>query len=392
MTSSAPQPAPARSAAPQPAAPGGPAPREDERPLVAVLFGGRSSEHAVSCVGAKAVIGAIDGERYRVLPIGITQEGTWRRVEDWADFAFDPQRMPEVADDGTEILVAPSGAHSPLRERLADGTVRELGRVDAFFPVLHGKHGEDGTVQGLFELMDTPFVGGGVLTSAVSMDKHFMKVVLAGAGIPACPWETLTAAQWATDPEVAAQRVSEQGFPAFVKPARAGSSVGISRIESVEQLPAAMAEALAHDDKVIVEPGIDGREIECSVLGGRGDAQLRTSLPAEIIVKGDHAFYDFEAKYLDADGAEVVCPADLDPETTARVQDVARRTFRAFDCTGLARVDTFVTPAGEVLVNELNTLPGFTPTSGYPLMFAASGVGFEQLVAELLDIALCDAR
>lgn len=362
----------------------------DTRPIVAVLFGGRSSEHPVSCVGAAAVIAAIDPEAYRVLPIGITRTGTWRLVNDWQSFAFDPDSMPEVTDNGTEVLVSPAADHAPLRERRADGSVRDIGVVDFYFPVLHGLYGEDGTVQGLFELMDTAFVGAGVLTSAVSMDKHFMKIVLRGADIPVCPWELVTATQWRTDPAAVTNRISTQGYPAFVKPARAGSSVGISRITDPGELDAAMTEAFGHDDKVIVEPGVDGREIECSVLGSRADVQLRTSSPAEIIVKGDHDFYDFEAKYLDLDGAEVVCPADIDADTTARVQDVAARTFRAFDCTGLARVDTFVTPEGTVLVNELNTLPGFTPTSGYPLMFAASGVDFGELVAELLRIAQTD--
>ena len=362
----------------------------DTRRRVAVLFGGQSSEHSVSCVGAAAVIDAIDTDTYDVLPIGITKGGTWRRVNDLTDFTFEGGALPEVADNGDEIFVSPSSSGSGLLERTADGTLNSLGSIDVVFPVLHGLFGEDGTVQGLLELMGTAFVGAGVLTSATSMDKHYMKVVLQAAGIPVCPWVTVTAAQWTANAQAAQQRVDDQGYPAFVKPARAGSSVGISKVKEAADLPAAIALALEHDDKVIVEPAVDGREIECSVLGSRNSDPLRTSLPAEIIVGGAHEFYDFNAKYLDLEGARVECPAQIDAPTTQQVQEIARRTFRAFDCSGLARVDTFVTPQGEVLINELNTLPGFTPTSGYPLMFKTSGVEFADLIAELIEIGIAD--
>lgn len=362
----------------------------DTRPVVAVLFGGRSSEHAVSCVSAANVLAAIDAEAYRVIPIGITRQGTWRIVEDWQRFAFDPEAMPEVTDDGTSVIPSISEHREPLLHRAADGTLSELDVVDVYFPVLHGRFGEDGTIQGIFELSNTPFVGAGVLASAVSMDKHFMKAVMANSGIPACPFVLITEVKYEHAPEVMTERVEQLGFPAFVKPCRAGSSIGVSKINSIDELDTALREAFQYDKKVIVEPLVDGREIECSVLGSVYDRRARTSVPSEIVVGGDHEFYDFEAKYFDLDAVELICPADVDAETTARIQELAARTFKAFECTGLARVDTFVTADGEVLVNELNTMPGFTPSSAYPQMWAASGIEYGELISELISIAMRD--
>lgn len=362
----------------------------DTRPVVAVLFGGRSSEHAVSCVSAANVLAAIDRNAYRVIPIGITRQGTWRIVEDWEKFTFDPEAMPEVTDDGTSVIPSISEHREPLLHRGADGTLSELDVVDVYFPVLHGRYGEDGTIQGIFELSNTPFVGAGVLASAVSMDKHFMKAVMANSGIPACPFVLVTEVKYEHAPEVMTARVEQLGFPAFVKPCRAGSSIGVSKINDTSELDAALRAAFEHDNKVIVEPLVDGREIECSVLGSVYDRRARTSVPSEIVVGGDHEFYDFEAKYLDLDSVELICPADVDAETTAKIQDLAARTFKAFECTGLARVDTFVTADGEVLINELNTLPGFTPSSAYPQMWAASGLEYSELISELISIAMSD--
>lgn len=359
----------------------------DPRPLVAVLFGGRSSEHSVSCVTAAGVLGAIDRESFRVVPIGITRNGTWRIVENWQDFRFDPENMPEVSDNGTRVLPPISAEGDSLREITADGAVRELGVVDVFFPVLHGPFGEDGTLQGLFELSSTPYVGPGVFASAASMDKHFMKGVLAQTGIPSCPWELVTERQWHEDPSEVLGRVEALGFPVFVKPARTGSSMGVSKVTTAAGLDVAVKEALAHDTKLVVEPMVVGREIECGVLGELG-GEVRASVPGEISLVGDRDFYDFEAKYLDLESVQLSCPADLPPEVVEKVQDVAVRTFEAFDCTGLARVDTFVTPAGEVVVNELNTLPGFTPSSMYPVMWQKTGVEYPELVRTLIEIAL----
>lgn len=365
-------------------------PENDHRPLVAVLFGGRSSEHAVSCVTAAGVIQAIDEDAYRVLPIGITKAGVWRIVDDWSTMAFDPADMPEVLDNGTEVIPPISAQGSPLLQRDAEGRYTELGSVDVYFPLLHGQYGEDGTLQGLFELSDTAFVGSGVFASAASMDKHYTKSLMAHAGIPTCPWELVTETMWDADQAEAQERIAGLGLPVFVKPARAGSSMGVSRVESAEGLDQALRSAFEHDAKVIVEPQVVGREIECAVLGSVYDCEIRVSYPGEIEVSGEHSFYDFEAKYLNLADAQLTCPARVDEKTTARIQELSAQVFRLFDCTGLSRVDTFVTGAGEVLINEINTLPGFTPTSAYPFMWSNSGIEYPALISELITIALVD--
>ncbi|MGW9826801.1 D-alanine-D-alanine ligase [Brevibacterium pityocampae] len=362
----------------------------DTRPLVAVLFGGRSPEHSVSCVTAAGVLAAIDPAQYRALAIGITQDGTWRLVEDWQDMHFDAAAMPEVADDGTAVIPPIAATGAPLLHRDAGGAITELGAVDVYFPMLHGPFGEDGTIQGFFELSGTPYVGSGVYASAASMDKHFMKIVLRAAGLEVCPWERVTDREWQADPAAVTERVTGLGFPVFVKPARAGSSVGVSKVADAPGLAAAFAEAFAHDHKVIVEPMVTGREIECGVLGSIHREPARASELGEITVVGDHEFYDFEAKYLDGDAVVLSCPADLDSEVADRVRAASVRAFEAFDCTGLARVDTFVTSSGEVVINEINTLPGMTPSSMFPRMWEASGVDYPSVVAELIRTALED--
>jgi D-alanine-D-alanine ligase len=363
---------------------------QDSRPLVVVLFGGRSSEHSVSCVTAAGVLGAIDTDTYRVLPVGITRGGTWRLVEDWQQFRFDPENMPEVAEAGPEVLPPVAAGRAPLRMRSADGEISELGPADVFFPLLHGPYGEDGTIQGFFELSDTPYVGSGVFASAASMDKHFMKTVLRAAGLAVCPWTLVTRRAWSTQREEALERIAELGFPVFLKPARAGSSVGVSKVADASGLDQAFALAFEHDCKVLVEPAVSGREIECGVLGSLHNEPARASVPGEITVTGDHDFYDFEAKYLDDDAVVLSCPAELPDDVVARVQDASVRAFEAMECTGLARVDTFVTAAGEVIINEINTLPGFTPSSMFPRMWEASGVDYPALVGTLITTALAD--
>lgn len=360
------------------------------RPRVLVLFGGRSGEHAISCATAGGVLRAIDRERYDVLPIGITPQGRWVRVDDDPDlWRITDGTLPEVAELPERVLLPQEAGAREVRVIEPGLPAADLGTVDVVLPLLHGPYGEDGTLQGMLELADVRYVGAGVLASAVGMDKHFMKLALAAAGLPVGPFATLRGDDWAADRGGIRDRVAALGLPLFVKPARAGSSLGITRVTDLADLPAAIAEAQRHDPKVVIEAGITGREIECAVLGGRGGARARASLPGEIVVTdAEHTFYDFEAKYLDEEAVSLRCPADLSPEVTARVQEVAVRTFEAIDCEGLARVDVFVTDAGEVIVNEINTMPGFTPYSMYPRMWQESGISYPDLLDELLQLAL----
>jgi D-alanine-D-alanine ligase len=364
---------------------------ESPRKRVAVVFGGRSSEHAISCVTAAGVMRAIDRTRYEVVPIGVTRTGRWVLAAD------DPSRweltagpLPEVKDGDGPGVIAPLEAGDRRLQVLEAGQVpRSLGEVDVVLPLLHGPFGEDGTLQGLLELADVRYVGSGVLASAASMDKHVMKILLAGAGLPIGPHVVVQPGSWARDPASVTERVEALGWPVFVKPARAGSSIGITKVGSAAALPEAMRKALEHDPKVVVEAMITGREIECAVLGS-GDPGVppSTSLPGEIEVLSGHEFYDFEAKYLDEGAVRLSCPADLPAEVTQKVRSLSAATFDALGCEGLARVDFFVTPGGEVLVNEINTMPGFTPTSMYPRMWAAAGLGYTELIDRLLQLAL----
>nr|WP_194241571.1 D-alanine--D-alanine ligase family protein [Galbitalea soli] len=354
---------------------------------VALLFGGRSSEHTISCATAGGVLSAIDRDKYRVIPIGITRDGAFTLEEDRAEkFTLNPAAMPEVGDNGTRILWPESTASRELRVVDPDGGIRSLGEVDVVFPILHGAWGEDGTLQGMLELIGLPYVGDGVLASAVAMDKHFAKVVFAQAGIPVAPGVTVTARGWASDPEAAGAAIDALGWPVFVKPARAGSSVGVTRAESPAELPAAMATALAEDSKVLVEAAMVGREIECGVLGGRDGGAPRVSLAGEIVVTG-RGFYDFDAKYLDAPGIDLVCPTELTAEQYASLADYAARAFEAVGGSGLARADFFLTEQGFV-INELNTMPGFTPISMFPKCWLASGLSYPELIDELIQLGL----
>jgi D-alanine-D-alanine ligase len=265
-----------------------------------------------------------------------------------------------------------------------------LADVDVVFPLLHGPYGEDGTVQGLLELADARYVGSGVLASAVGMDKHFMKMVFAGQGLPIGPYAVIKPGDWDNRRDVVVRTIEPLGLPLFVKPARAGSSLGVSRVDSMDELPAAVEEARKHDPKVIVEAAIIGREIECAVLGGRGGARPRASLPGEIVVTDEtkNGFYDYEAKYFDEASVQLTCPADLPGHVIKEVQEIAVRTFEAVGAEGLSRVDVFVTPDDQVVVNEINTMPGFTPFSMYPRMWDASGVSYPELIDELIQLAL----
>jgi D-alanine-D-alanine ligase len=360
------------------------------KPRVAVVFGGRSSEHAVSCATAAGVMRAIDRDAYDVVPIGISRDGHWVLTDG------DPDRLeltststPEVAADGAGVVIPLATTDRTLVTLEPREVPKSLGEVDVVFPLLHGPFGEDGTIQGLFEMADIRYVGSGVFASAAGMDKHHMKVIFAGAGLPVGPYVVITDAQWRRDKAAAMDAVAALTFPVFVKPARAGSSMGISKVSTPEALEGAIDLARTHDRKVVVEQGIVGREIECAVLQGRGTDEPRVSHVGEIEVTagGGHEFYDFEAKYLD-DGAVLSCPAAVPDHVAAEVQRLARAAFEALGCEGLARVDCFYTGTGEVVVNEINTMPGFTPHSMYPQMWEATGLAYPDLIDELLQLAL----
>ena len=356
-----------------------------DKATVVVLFGGRSSEHSISSVTAGGVLRAIDRTRFNVVPVGITRAGAFVLEEDHPEkFALDPAHLPEVADNGTRIVWPEPGGERQLRVKTLGGGTAVIGEIDLVLPILHGPHGEDGTIQGFFDTLEVPYAGGGVLDSAICMDKHFMKVALAAEGIAVSPWVTVRAAQWESDAASVRSRVEALGLPLFVKPARAGSSVGVSKVAAWEELDAAMTVAFAEDDKVLVETYMPGREIEVAILEGADGP--RASVPGEIVISG-RDFYDFEGKYLGGDGVEVVCPADLTPEQVAAVQETGLAAFEAVDGRGLARVDMFLTDAG-LVVNELNTMPGFTPISMFPKCWIASGLTYGELITELIEAGL----
>ena len=359
------------------------------RPRVLLLFGGRSSEHPISCVTAAGVLHAADRQRWDVVPVGVARSGLWSHDElDVASFRLGGGALPEVPEPEAPVSLRalPDGT---VELTAADGS--SLGPVDVVFPLLHGPWGEDGTLQGMFESLGLPYVGCGVLASAVGMDKHFMKVAFQAAGLEVGPWETITARDWARDPEAALARAGALAYPLFVKPARAGSSFGITRVTEPAGLRAAVEEARRFDPKVVVEAGIVGREIECAVLDGHGSAAPRASLPGEILVahdEGETQFYDFESKYQDTGTTQLSCPAELPEEEIERLRTLAIRAFEAVDGSGLGRCDFFFTPDGRWVVNEINTMPGFTPISMYPAMWERTGLSYDDLISELLDLAL----
>jgi D-alanine-D-alanine ligase len=358
---------------------------------VAVVFGGRSSEHSISCVTAGSVLAAIDPERYDVVPIGITYDGRWvLESDDPQRLAItSPDKLPEVDASramvalrqevgGTELVVQEPGAVPHI-----------LGEVDAVFPLLHGPWGEDGTIQGLLEMAGVRYVGAGVLASAIGMDKHYMKIVLQASGLPVLPYAVVRSRDWEADPAAVTETVTALGYPVFVKPARGGSSIGISKVSEAGDLDGAVREAQRHDPKVIVEASAEGaREVECGVLQGFGTDAPDVSVVAEIGVDGAHEFYDFAAKYLPEQHTRLTVPADLPTEVTARVQELSVRAFEVLSVEGLARVDFFVLPDGRVVVNEVNTMPGFTPSSMFPRMWDAAGLAYPDLVDRLLRLGL----
>ena len=350
---------------------------------VAVVFGGRSTEHPISCVSAGSILTALDPDEFEVVPVGITREGRWVMTSgDSTSLAIDGRRLPEITDgSGSAVVLAPDPTARTVAVPAPEG-MRALSDVDVVFPVLHGAYGEDGTIQGLLELVGVPYVGNGVFASAAGMDKEFTKKLAAAEGIPVGRYAVLRAGQSLSDAD--RERL---GLPVFVKPSRAGSSFGITKVRDWADLEAAVAVAREIDPKVLVEAAVVGREIECGVLEGEYGGPPEASVPAEVRLVRDHEFYDFEAKYLD-DACEFDVPADLPAEVTERVRELACRTFSALDCAGLARVDFFVTPALDVYLNEINTMPGFTPISMFPRMWAASGLEYPKLVSRLVRTAL----
>lgn len=331
---------------------------------------------------------AIDRDRYEVIPVGITRAGAFvLEADDAAKFALDAAHLPEVIDNGTRVLWPQPEGDRTLRVAQADGSVTNFGEIDVVLPLLHGLHGEDGAIQGFFDVIGVPYAGCGILDSAICLDKHFTKLALASAGIAVAPGLTIRRTQWGSDPDRVRSEIAALGSVVFVKPATAGSSVGVSCVIDGDGLDEAMRIAFDEDDKVLVESKVDGREIEVGVLAGRDGASARASLPGEVVLTS-RSFYDFEGKYLGGDGVEIVCPADVDDDLIARLQATAIRAFEAVDGQGLARVDFFVTPAGDLIVNELNTMPGFTPISMFPKCWIASGLSYRDLITELVEVGL----
>ncbi|WP_217145758.1 D-alanine--D-alanine ligase family protein [Streptomyces sp. AC627_RSS907] len=368
-------------------------PRPSRKPRVAVVFGGRSSEHGVSVVTAGAVLAAIDRTKYEVLPIGITTDGRWTLTADEPErMAITERRTPTVEQlaDPVEgaVVLSVDPANREVLYSEPGSVPKALGEVDVVFPVLHGPYGEDGTLQGLLELSGVPYVGSGVLASAVGQDKDYMKRLFTSFGLKVGPYVVIRPREWERDASAAREKIvdfaGEHGWPLFVKPARAGSSIGITKVDGLAGLDDAIEEARRHDPKILVEAALRGREIECGVL--EFEDGPRASVPAEIPPPSAHAYYDFEAKYIDSTPG--VVPAPLTPEETAEVQRLAVEAFDAASCEGLVRADFFLTEEGEFVINEINTMPGFTPISMYPQMWQASGISYPALVDRLVQAAL----
>ena len=365
------------------------------RPRVAVLFGGRSAEHSISLITARSVLGAIDRKRWDVVTIGIARTGEWFLVsQEQLDALLDENPITELpvghgmvslpmGSGDTELLIRDISGEGPADERHE--------HIDVVLPLLHGPYGEDGTLQGMLELADLRYVGCGVTSSAVAMDKHFMKVAFESAGLEVGPYIVARDRRWRSEPEAVLDDVAGLAAPVFVKPARGGSSFGITQVDDPadrDAVTAAMEEARRFDRKVVVEAGIRGREIECAVLEGRGQQPPRVSQPGEIEVVDEHSFYDFEAKYVAQDSAQLSCPARIPEPAAEAIRSAAARAFEAVDGEGLSRADFFLTDDGRAIINEVNTMPGFTSISMYPRMWEASGLPYAQLLDELLMLAL----
>jgi len=373
---------------------------------VAVVFGGRSTEHAVSCASAGLVLSAIDRDRYDVLPIGIATDGRWVLTSgDPARLALTGGTLPSVeavATPGAEITPRTSPDGAVLQVRTPGEVPHDLGEVDLVLPLLHGAYGEDGTLQGLLEMTGTKYAGAGVFASAAGMDKEYMKLILAARGLPIGRYVVVRDRDWRSGAGLGAgsvasvgsgerkrvlDEIAELGWPVFVKPARGGSSIGITRVTEPADLEDAIEAARAHDPKVLVEAAVDGMEVECAVLEGIDGGPPEASVPGQVLVDQQSAFYDFEAKYL-ASAATMRIPAPVPADAADEIRRIACAAFDAISCEGLARVDFFYTPAGEILVNEINTMPGMTPASGFPMMWAATGLPMPALIDRIIQTAL----
>jgi D-alanine-D-alanine ligase len=360
------------------------------RTRVAVIFGGTSSEHGVSCLTAAGVLSAINKERYEVIGLGITPSGRWIRMSEARIAGLQQTNghvpvLGEEPDDAMPIR-GPGGSELAVRDR---SEVEQLGQIDVALSLLHGPYGEDGTIQGLFEMMGTRYVGAGVLASALGMDKHYMKLVLAASGLPVGPFVPIRPSEWARDKVACLDACSALHFPVFVKPARGGSSLGTSRVDRPDELSNAIEQARTFDPKIVVEQGFVGaRELECGVLESMHGGKPIASEVGEIRVLTESGFYDYQHKYLADDEVELVVPADVEPQIANEVRALAVRTFEAIGCEGLARVDFFLTREGRLMINEINTMPGFTAHSMFPRMWAASGLDYPALIDRLITLAL----
>jgi D-alanine-D-alanine ligase len=340
-----------------------------------IIFGGRSGEHEVSVVSAQHVIAAADRERFEVVPIGITRSGAWLTPQETeAILARDEALYQKTLDTGS------AGGQGLLARPQA---LEVLSQVDVVFPLIHGPYGEDGTLQGLLEMADVPYIGAGVAASAIGLDKALMKALFAQAGLPVPDYRVVLGWRWESDQQTVTRELeAAMDYPWFVKPANGGSSVGITKVRSREDLAEAVQLALRYDRKLVVERGVQGREIECAVLGN-DDPQ--TSPLGEIVYQRE--FYDYEAKYLDPN-SQLIAPAQVPAETAARIQAMAVQAYRAIDCAGMGRVDFFLLPDGTVYLDEINTIPGFTPISMFPRLWQLGGLTYSQLISRLVDLAL----
>ncbi|MGK4064983.1 D-alanine--D-alanine ligase family protein [Rothia sp. HC945] len=363
---------------------------DNGRTTVGILFGGVSSEHSISLITAKGVLGVLDHEKYEPVLIGITPWGTWHLSnEEELGRLMDGVALPRFTGEGPQVSLPMGDPSEGLSLKYDDARFETGPHLDVVFPLLHGPFGEDGTVQGLLELAGLRYVGAGVTASAVGMDKHFMKVAFEFAGLEVGPYTVVTARDWANDRDGVIERIKKLQLPVFVKPARAGSSMGITRIEAWTDLDEAIQSAQKLDPKLVVEEGISGREIECAVLDGFGHEMPQASHPGEIEMVGDeHVFYDFEAKYVETASSELRCPADLPQDVQDSIREKAVQAFLALDGEGLSRCDFFYTDDGRVVINEVNTMPGFTPISMYGMMWTESGIGYGELVDRLIRLAL----
>jgi D-alanine-D-alanine ligase len=359
---------------------------------VAVVFGGRSTEHAISCASAGLVLSAIDADRYEVIPVGITTDGRWVLTSgDPARLALSSGTLPSVesvATPGAEIV--PAAGTGALQVRTAGDVPRDLGEVDLVLPLLHGAYGEDGTIQGLLEMTGTRYAGAGVFASAAGMDKEYMKLIMSARGLPIVRHVVVHDRDWRSglgERKRILDEIAELGWPVFVKPARGGSSIGISRVTDPADLEQAIEAARSHDPKVLAEQAVDGMEIECAVLEGLDGGPPEASLPGHVLVDERSQFYDFEAKYLTSQTTMQV-PAPVPGAVAERIRQLACAAFDALSCEGLARVDFFYTTDGKILVNEINTMPGMTPASAFPMMWAATGLPLAQLIDRIIQTAL----